>query len=55
MTGMYAVQSVAVIGAGAAASIWSANTVVAGVAILSAVVILALRPVLAPARAHAQR
>jgi MFS family permease len=52
MTGMYAVQSVAVIGAGAAASIWSANTVVAGVAVLSAVVILVLRPIVVPARSR---
>jgi predicted MFS family arabinose efflux permease len=48
MTGMYAVQTVAVVAAGAAATIWSANTVVAAVAVVSAVAILALRPVLAP-------
>ena len=51
MTGMYAVQTVAVVAAGAAATIWPASSVVAGVAILSAVVILALRPVVVPQRA----
>jgi predicted MFS family arabinose efflux permease len=50
MTGMYAVQTVAVVAAGAAATIWPASSVVAGVAILSAVVILALRPVVVPRR-----
>ncbi len=55
MTGMYAVQSVAVIGAGAAATLWSANAVVAGVAILCALVIVALRPLVVPARDRAHR
>ena len=53
MTGMYAVQSVAVIAAGAAASLWSANAVVAGVAVLSAVAIVALRPLVVPAHTSA--
>jgi predicted MFS family arabinose efflux permease len=51
MTGMYAVQTVAVVAAGAAASMWPASSVVAGVAVLSAAVILALRPVVVPQRA----
>jgi predicted MFS family arabinose efflux permease len=55
MTGMYAVQSIAVIGAGAAATLWSANAVVAGVAVLCALVILALRPLVVPARDRAHR
>lgn len=48
MTGMYGVQTVAVVLGGAAATVWSASSVVAGVALVSAVLIVLLRPVLAP-------
>lgn len=47
MTGMYGVQTVAVVAGGAAATIWPASSVVAGAALVSAVLILALRPLLA--------
>jgi predicted MFS family arabinose efflux permease len=49
MTGMYAVQTVAVVAAGAAATFWSPTTVVAGIAVFSALVILGLRRVVAVA------
>lgn len=55
MTGMYAVQSAAVIGAGAAATLWSANTVVAGVAVLAAFAILAVRPLVVPPQVSGAR
>jgi MFS family permease len=55
MTSMYAVQSVAVVGAGAAATLWSANQVVAGVAVLGAIAIVLIRPVVVPARTRAHR
>jgi MFS family permease len=55
MTSIYAVQTLAVVGAGAAATVWSANQVVAGTAGLGAVAVILLRPVVRPSRARRHR